>query len=204
MEKPDACNAVFLGECPFCGYSEAGLPVQHVCPECGREFDRRWRVFGRMLGWRFQSRTHHVVTLIGLGSFVFAGVLILLLDGWDWSSWNCWLSVLMVILGPAAIIRIQQVRTRSRRFVVVDADAMTVVDNRKPETKPCALRDIEQALTDTNEWLILKVDGQEQKVCRFPNGRHEAQARADYFNSQLVRLRTAASLQRGVASPVDA
>ena len=35
-----------LGRCPWCRYSLAGLPVEHVCPECGRAFDRRWVVFG--------------------------------------------------------------------------------------------------------------------------------------------------------------
>jgi hypothetical protein len=35
-----------LDECPRCGYSLRGLPVEHCCPEWGLTFDRRWTVFG--------------------------------------------------------------------------------------------------------------------------------------------------------------
>jgi len=35
-----------LSKCPVCVYSLVGLPVQHRCPECAFEFDRRRRVFG--------------------------------------------------------------------------------------------------------------------------------------------------------------
>ena len=39
-------EAGLLSQCPACVYSLVGLEVQHRCPECGFEFDRRWRVFG--------------------------------------------------------------------------------------------------------------------------------------------------------------
>jgi predicted RNA-binding protein with RPS1 domain len=45
--NPDeAPEAELLNSCPACGYRLLGLPVQHSCPECGLEFDRRWQVFG--------------------------------------------------------------------------------------------------------------------------------------------------------------
>lgn len=35
-----------LGGCPRCTYDLRTLPIQHRCPECGLEVDRRWEVFG--------------------------------------------------------------------------------------------------------------------------------------------------------------
>lgn len=34
-----------LSVCPWCQYALKGLPVEHVCPECGESFDRRWRMY---------------------------------------------------------------------------------------------------------------------------------------------------------------
>jgi len=44
-----------LERCPFCDYSLEGLPTEHRCPECGRPFDRRWRVFGGRRYWPLMS-----------------------------------------------------------------------------------------------------------------------------------------------------
>lgn len=41
-EEPGA----LLGGCPRCTYDLRMLPIQHRCPECGLEIDRRWEVFG--------------------------------------------------------------------------------------------------------------------------------------------------------------
>ena len=48
--NPDLAAALpeadLLPICPVCGYSLHLQPIQHRCPECGFEFDRRGRVFG--------------------------------------------------------------------------------------------------------------------------------------------------------------
>jgi hypothetical protein len=191
-QRVEVADELLLKECPICGYSLEGLPVQHVCPECGREFDRRWRVFGAMLGWRHQSPTQHAVSLIGLGGVLFFALLSLIREAWDWNSWMCWLNLMIVVLGPAVILRLRQLQTRSSRFVVVDANSMAIVESRRPKKQSYALSEIEQAMTGSNEWLILRSGGRERKVCRFPNGRHEAQACADYINDQLAQRKAAA------------
>lgn len=41
LSKTAAIAEVALEQCPFCGYSLEGLPVEHRCPECGRSVDLR-------------------------------------------------------------------------------------------------------------------------------------------------------------------
>jgi hypothetical protein len=44
--RSDVSEDALLQDCPSCGYCVRGLPVEHKCPECGFEVDRRWQVFG--------------------------------------------------------------------------------------------------------------------------------------------------------------
>jgi hypothetical protein len=46
MSSPelDPREARLLDRCPRCAYRLDGLPVEHTCPECGLDFDRRWVV----------------------------------------------------------------------------------------------------------------------------------------------------------------
>lgn len=59
---PGACGVLpcdepeLLPGCPRCGYGLTGLGVQVRCPECAFDVDRRWRVFGGVLGRR--SKAH--------------------------------------------------------------------------------------------------------------------------------------------------
>lgn len=46
VAAPHEVPGARLGGCPRCAYDLRTLPIQHRCPECGLEVDRRWEVFG--------------------------------------------------------------------------------------------------------------------------------------------------------------
>jgi len=60
-------EAYLLAECPVCDYALQGLPVEHLCPECGLAFDRRWWVYGGpgvSREWSRSARAFQIVTAI--------------------------------------------------------------------------------------------------------------------------------------------
>ena len=124
--NPDLAAALpeadLLPICPVCGYSLHLQPIQHRCPECGFEFDRRWQIFGG----RYISNTaraHTRVVLIGFAVItvcefaVFAilpGVPRFLLP-----------MMLIPVIVPVAIFVAINARAR-RRFLVVASDGLRV------------------------------------------------------------------------------
>ena len=75
MNDLDETN--LLAHCPRCPYALTGLPVEHRCPECGLQLDRRWQVYGGRLTPRKSARRMRVLVLC---AFVvpIAGVLLVL------------------------------------------------------------------------------------------------------------------------------
>ncbi|RME36470.1 MAG: hypothetical protein D6788_11525, partial [Planctomycetota bacterium] len=79
-------QADLLDTCPACAYSLVGLPVEHRCPECGMEVDRRWTIFGGRGLTRSVGRPVRLVNVVLLPLFTAFSVMFLLLGrrgpGW--------------------------------------------------------------------------------------------------------------------------
>jgi hypothetical protein len=188
--KPSSDSAeVLLNECPFCGYSLEGLPVQHNCPECGRESDRRWKVFGDRLGWQHWSPVQRWLCILSLGSAAVLSLCQVLAGKWDFGSRDFYTTLFGAAIFPIGLVYLWRYSARSRQFIVVGPDSVSLADRRKPQLESYPLASLRQARAGSSEWLILGLMQQEYKLCRFRNGRHEAEECAAYINSQLSRNR---------------
>jgi hypothetical protein len=186
-QQPPTSEELPLKECPFCDYSLEGLPVQHKCPECGREGDRRWKLFGSRLGWKHWSRTQRTVCTASFAAISLSGWYDVLARPWVWGSWELWLNLFSAAGMPVMLWSYWRFSGKSGRFVAVGPDVVCVVRRKLPDVESYPLRNIKYARAGANEWVILKIAGEEHDLCRFPNGAHEAEDCAQYINSQLER-----------------
>ena len=124
-----------LERCPFCDYSLETMPVEHVCPECGQPFDRRWRVFGGKSGWQAMTTERRIGEMLALGAMALTCAFqwwrfpigIVRPSGWDLLFLIAW----GVLIGWFAW---EWVR-RPRRFVAIGAEEIVLGDRKRGELR---------------------------------------------------------------------
>lgn len=113
--------------CPWCRYELRGLPIEHRCPECGGEFDRRWQVFGGKSISSKSLRAARPVTfmLIGVlcwfllvtGAYIFSG---------QWEGLSC-----MIPMSIAASLAVATFYFRPSHLIVLAPDGVRVFEGRR-------------------------------------------------------------------------
>ncbi len=92
------CQRPLLERCPFCEYALEGLPEQHVCPECGQEYDKTWRVFGLGRAWRGMNGWELLLCWALLVLNAIFGIWVGLWDRWMVAAGNCGSVVVLSIV----------------------------------------------------------------------------------------------------------
>lgn len=117
-----------LALCPKCTYSLVGLPVEHHCPECGFELDRRWEVFGGPLARRrWKTMYRALLGFVVFDLLITVGLLIYLVGKMSP------LFLALVLLTGVIPLGVIFLIGRVPRFVVVGADDVGVFDGRSLE-----------------------------------------------------------------------
>lgn len=173
---------MLLRECPWCGYALEGLPIEHVCPECGHAFDRRLALLGGMAVWKRMTTRRRWLTIAG--SVVWLVVLL-------WPYGQLGLPRLTVLYGVGWVaaeigsVYISKLRMPPQ-FALIGPDGVRVCSRKTDSTDHYAWRDVEQAKANGGN-LILKVNGQSVTI----NARAapaEAKAFAAQINDYLADL----------------
>lgn len=120
---PEPAESDLLPYCPYCSYALEGLPIEHACPECGRGFDRRWRVFGgpsmypNRAWWR---KPGFALLVVIVPSLVIMGAMSIMLR----ASWPLLFPLVSAIGFGAVIARCP------RGFIVLALEELRVNDGR--------------------------------------------------------------------------
>jgi hypothetical protein len=112
-------EAKLLQSCPSCAYCIRGLPVEHKCPECAFEFDRRWLVFGGVSmidrsPWRLGSWGLLILLVVNIFS-----ILVTLVRHGSVSA-----VIVLVTLGQAIVVVF--LFRRPKTFIVVGPYGVTI------------------------------------------------------------------------------
>jgi hypothetical protein len=186
MEQEKPLPEALLAQCPFCDYSLEGLPVEHTCPECGRPFDRRSRVFGAKNRWQRMGKWE----LIGV-----AASLVLAIGIWLHSDYRFfrvfgywrldWITILVsnLLIGGWLLFK------RPRYIVVAGPEQVDVIDRRRRQCDHYPLRPVLRAYVDRCNWLVLETDEDEDDLTGLV-GRAEVQRCAEYINSLIQKNRS--------------
>jgi hypothetical protein len=176
-EEPPATEHL-LDCCPFCGYSLEGLPVLHECPECGRAFDRRWRVFGNRTGWQSLNTWRRITAMAG--NF---GPLLLIVCA-AMAAGEVWLGFPLVVLAAVWFARaLATLFSRFTRVVAVGPDGLVIVSRGGMHRENYPLEQIGGAQADMLGNVRVNVNG--KKFVLGSTAPREAKRCADYINSLI-------------------
>ncbi|MBK8914714.1 MAG: hypothetical protein IPM64_08990 [Phycisphaerales bacterium] len=119
-------EAGLLEACPRCAYSLRTLPIEHRCPECGLQLDRRWRCYAG----RHAPRSTNVATWSLRGFvLVWVGIAVVGMAGMSIvSSGNERLAALALLPVLAGVVI--ALTFRPRRFVAVGPNGIVVCSGR--------------------------------------------------------------------------
>jgi len=104
---------ILMKDCPGCGYHLEGLPPVHVCPECGRPYDRDTYVL-------------EAATRSTKASAYFNAVYILAMIAWGLSQRSLLLLIPAIGVLPALVIGYHR-RLRSRRVFLVTPSELYIL-----------------------------------------------------------------------------
>jgi len=111
--------------CPRCQYNLRGLPVAHACPECGLQFDRRWKILaGPTSSFRNTGQARLVRGLmIAVAPIVVVATLgpLFLLRAGGWLGWTV-IAVSLPIVGVGVWLAYR----KPRRFVAIGPNGLVI------------------------------------------------------------------------------
>ncbi len=184
MQQGAGQQEELLAKCPFCGYSLEGLPVRHKCPECGRPFDRQWRVFGNLSRWEQSKPTWRVVSLgmevaaISWLIYFYSGILA-----------ESWTGFLLVALFAAGIpLGLRRRFARPKCFVIVEPRAVALMRREGTVSDRYPLTRITEAEADSWHRLVIWAGSREVVRIALCGGWAEAERCAVYINSLVDKL----------------
>ena len=127
-----------LQNCPFCDYSLHTLPQEHICPECGQPFDRRWRVFGTQSDWQKWTRPHRafittIMVMTTAAVFIRISDMALRILNTTPVTWSVLIRIGTVYAGVSVLVLgvIYAILKRSRRFVILDEQGVAIQHRRR-------------------------------------------------------------------------
>lgn len=170
-----------LNNCPFCDYSLEGLPVEHTCPECGRAFDRRWRVFGHRRRWERLSRGWRVAAVGGLA----LAPIYLVFGFLRWPHVMDWTSY--VVVGIYLIYVARRLFAIPASFIIVGSNAVASFDRGKMKLQWYPLDQVTEAEVDFRDRLVLWAGARDLYRIPVHAGRTEAERCEAYINSLIDR-----------------
>lgn len=179
--RGDVPQDPLLGECPFCDYLLEGLPVEYICPECGRAFDRRWRVFGHRRRWERLSRRQRTAAVGGLALALIYPVSAFL----RWSDVMHWTSY--VAIGIALINLTRWLFAVPACFIIVGSNAVAFFDRGKMKLQWYPLDQVTEVEVDFWDRLVLWAGARDLYRIPVRAGRTEAERCAAHINSLIDR-----------------
>jgi hypothetical protein len=177
----------FLQNCPFCGYSLQGLPVEHCCPECGQPFDRRWHAFGVLPRWRLLSRHLKWATLVSVSVWI-----LMFLSCATSGSAPLFIAGVSLVAVVATAFCLWYLFSRPRTFLVAGGGILGVGDRRRGSLRRYDLARVVGAEVDGWHRLVVKFEDEELRLPTFRGGWDEADRCATCINALVDPLRSQA------------
>lgn len=191
MSRGSSCGEHLLNECPFCDYSLEGLPVQHKCPECGREYDRRWRVFGNRPRWHYLGRKRRGFEFVQIVYFAFVWLWIgFFMVGRFSGFWGVSLRLCcLFFLACASVLNGWHLLHTPRRFLIVGSDWVALANRSTFSLTYYESRTIRGACARGSALLLVLERGEQVLIlCDYVVPQAEVERCADCVNS-LIRER---------------
>jgi len=143
---------------PFLFFSLKGLPVEHRCPECAGEFDRRWRVFGGVSRWRSSGiiTRSFILFIIGLVGWMSVAILISLVTNKSFY----WHDLIVPII---SILWIGYVFLSPSIFITVCPNGLGIGHRKEKNQDRYAWSRIGEIYVNVRDHLVIKIDGKEKR-----------------------------------------
>jgi hypothetical protein len=184
----DDSEAGLLQDCPNCGYCLRGLQTEQRCPECGQQFDRRWRVFGGM------SRWHKLGPWGRAGSLTLDALLVLCI----WYTFDVipyTFDVTSLVNGSMVALQVwaflnslRYFFSRPAGFVGVGSDGITIGDFKSERLTRYQWADVQGVSFVCKYGLVLKVKDDEQKFDAWNGDSADARRCVDLIEDYLDGL----------------
>jgi hypothetical protein len=165
----DVDESDLLQNCPFCDYSLKGLPAEHRCPECGKPFDRRWRLFGDVPSSYKRRPWVKIWVALGIGYLCFAQCVMVIefisrFDGASSPPSIPTIGDFSHLLSPIVILTVAYIfyRRYGRRFVAVGPCGIVKCRKRRGTIKHYTWAEVGRAKLHMNDVLL------EIKHCSMP------------------------------------
>lgn len=186
-------QAALLEACPFCGYSLQGLPTEHTCPECGKTYDRRWRVFGNRPRWQYFSRKTKASNIVG-AAFLALGYVWAVFQARFWSPGMLILRLLSSLIMVLVLGReLRRLFGPPGHFIAVGPDTVVVLHRKGSERNlRFLLNDVRNTAEPGLARLIRKRNPREQVLRRLAGIPGEKRRCAAYIDSLLAHVESPA------------
>jgi predicted RNA-binding Zn-ribbon protein involved in translation (DUF1610 family) len=164
-----ADESVLLQQCPFCDYTLRGLPVEHRCPECGEEIDRRSTVFGARFPWSSRTMRGRIANV----TILVAGVIILLnlVSNIRTNHWILISILCAILLAMTLVVSVLNEVRKPAVFIAVGPIGVLLCNHRTKHRRLYEWSRVDDVSYRGWGYLDLMIDGKWLTIGRWPQAR---------------------------------